>query len=59
MALSESALSDLLAALTVGEGTDLVRELAQFLLQELIEVEATAVIGAGRFERGEGSHHGT
>jgi len=26
MALSESALSDLLAALTVGEGTDLVRE---------------------------------
>jgi len=54
MALSESALSDLLAALTVGEGTDLVRELAQFLLQELIEVEATAVIGAGRFERGDG-----
>ena len=54
MALSESALSDLLAALTVGDGTDLVRELAQFMLQELIEVEATAQIGAGRYERSDG-----
>ena len=30
MALDESAVSDLLDALRVGEGTDLVRELAQW-----------------------------
>ncbi len=40
MALSESALSDLLAALQVGDGVDLVRELARWALQELIEAEA-------------------
>jgi putative transposase len=52
MALSESALSDLLVALTDRDrGVDLVRELAQRLAQELIEVEATHVIGAGRYER--------
>jgi putative transposase len=54
MALSESALSELLAALAVGDGVDLVRELAQFLLQELIEVEASTAVGAGRYERGDG-----
>ena len=42
MALDESAVSDLLDALRTGEGTDLVRELAQWALQQLIEVEATA-----------------
>ena len=41
MALSESALSDLLASLQAGDGVDLVRELARWALQELIEVEAT------------------
>jgi len=51
MALSESAVSDLLDALRVGEGTDLVRELAQWALQALIEAEATEKIGAGRYER--------
>ena len=51
MALDESAVSDLLDALTTGEGTDLVRELAQWALQQLIEVEATAKIGAGAWER--------
>jgi len=51
MALDDSALSDLLDALRVGEGTDLVRELAQFGLQQLIELEATEKIGAGRYER--------
>lgn len=51
MALDESAVSELLAALNVGEGTDLVRELAQVGLQALIEAEASAVIGAGRYER--------
>jgi putative transposase len=52
MALSESALSELLVALTDRDrGVDLVRELAQCLAQELIEVQATQVIGAGRYER--------
>lgn len=51
MALPESALSELLAALQVGEGVDLVRELAGWALQQLIETEATAAIGAGRYER--------
>ena len=51
MALSESAVSDLLDALRVGEGTDLVRELAQWALQQLIEAEATEKIGADPWER--------
>lgn len=51
MALEESAVSDLLDALRVGEGTDLVRELAQWALQQLIDAEATAKIGADPWER--------
>jgi transposase-like protein len=51
MALSESAVSALLDALRVGEGTDLVRELAQWALQQLIEAEATEAIGADPWER--------
>ncbi len=51
MALDESAVSDLLDALRVGEGTDLVRELAQWALQALIDAEATAKIGANPWER--------
>lgn len=51
MALSESAVEELLAALVVGEGTDLVRELARWALQELIELEAADAIGADRWER--------
>jgi putative transposase len=54
MALTESALSELLAALQVGEGVDLVRELACWALQQLIETEAAAAVGAGRYERSEG-----
>jgi putative transposase len=54
MALDESAVSDLLDALRTGEGTDLVRELAQWALQQLIEVEATATVGARSWERTEG-----
>ena len=53
MALDESAVSALLDALSVGEGTDLVRQLAQIGLQQLIDAEATAVIGAGHYERSE------
>jgi putative transposase len=51
MALEESAVSELLDALRVGEGSDLIRELASWALQQLIEAEAAEVIGAGRFER--------
>ena len=51
MALPESALSELLDALHVGDGVDLVREITQWALQALIETEAASVIGAGRYER--------
>ena len=51
MALDESAVSDLIDALAVGEGTDLVRELARWALQELIEAEAAESIGADRWQR--------
>ena len=51
MALSNSDLSDLLDAIRVGEGTDLIREIARWVLQELIEAEAAEAIGAGRYER--------
>ena len=51
MALDESAVSALLDALRVGEGTDLVRELAQWALQQLIDAEAAEKIGADPWER--------
>ena len=54
MATDDSVVSELLDALNAGDGTDLVRELAQWALQELIEAEATAAIGAGAYERAEG-----
>ena len=45
MALSDSALSELLDAFRAGDGVDLVRESVRLVLQELIEVEAAQVIG--------------
>ena len=51
MALDESVLSELLAAVKAGDGSDLIRDLAQWALQQLIDTEATSVIGAGRYER--------
>ena len=51
MALSESVLSELLDAFRTGEGVDLVRDAVRLVMQELIEVEATEQIGAGRYER--------
>ncbi len=51
MALDESAIADLIDALAVGEGTDLVRELAGWALQQLIELEAADAIGADPWER--------
>ncbi len=51
MALSESALSELLDAFRAGEGVDLIRDAVRLVLQELIETEATEVIGAARYQR--------
>ena len=51
MALEESAVSALFDALRVGEGTDLVRELAQWALQQLIDLEAASKVGADPWER--------
>jgi putative transposase len=53
VALTESDLSELLAALKAGEMTDTIRSSLEWILQRLIEAEATAVIGAGPHERSE------
>src|SRR5437868_542511 len=47
MALSQSAVSELLEAFRVGEGVDLIRESVRMVLQEWVEAEAAAVLGAG------------
>ncbi|MET0728153.1 MAG: IS256 family transposase [Acidimicrobiales bacterium] len=54
MALSESAVSDLLDAFRAGDGVDLIRDAVTMVLQELIETEASETIGAGRYERSDG-----
>lgn len=51
MALSESALSELRAAIDVGQGGDLIRQLAEWAMQQLIEAQASEQIGAARYER--------
>jgi len=51
MALTESAVSELLDAFRAGDGVDLIRDAVTMVLQELIEVEATEQIGAARYER--------
>jgi putative transposase len=51
VALTDSDLSELLAALKAGEMTDTIRSSLEWVLQQLIEAEATAVIGAERHER--------
>jgi transposase-like protein len=51
MALDESAMSDLLAALRAGGGLDVVREALALVLQALIDAEATEVVGADRYQR--------
>ena len=53
MALNESDLSELLTALRAGDMTDTVRTSLEWVLQQLIEAEATAVIGARPHERSE------
>lgn len=49
--LSQSALSELLVAIRAGGSEDVLREAMALVLQELIELEAAQVIGAGRYER--------
>jgi putative transposase len=53
MALSQSAVSDLLDAFRTGDGVDLIRESVRMVMQELIEAEATEKIGAAKWERTE------
>jgi putative transposase len=54
MALSQSALSELLDAIRAGGSEDVLREAMSLVLQELIELEAAQAIGAGRYERTDG-----
>lgn len=54
MTLTESDLSALLAAVTAGDITDPIRQSLAWVLQELIEAELTATIGARPGERAEG-----
>jgi transposase-like protein len=51
VALTDSDLTELLAALKAGEMTDTIRTSLEWILQQLIEAETTAFIGADRFER--------
>jgi putative transposase len=51
MALSQSALSELAEVFRTGEGVELIRECVRVAMQELIDAEAAAAIGAGRYER--------
>lgn len=51
MAMDQSALLDLLEALKAADGGDLMQRMLAMMLQELIDAEATAVIGAGVHER--------
>ncbi len=51
MALDQSALLDLLAQLKLTDVPDRIRSITEALYQELIDAEAAAVIGAGKYER--------
>jgi transposase-like protein len=51
VALTDSDLSELLDALRAGDVTDTVRASLEWILQQLIEAEAAAVIGAAPHER--------
>ena len=51
MALSQSALLEVLDALNASDSTDVIRKALQVMLQQLIDAEATAFIGAEPHER--------
>ncbi len=54
MALDQSVCTELLEAFKTSDGVDLIRDAVRYVFQELIESEATGVIGAGPYERTEG-----
>ena len=45
MALDQSVCTELLEAFKASDGVDLIRDAVRYVLQELIESEATGVIG--------------
>ena len=51
MALSQSALLEVLDALKASDSTDVIRKALQVMLQQLIDAEATAFIGAEPHQR--------
>lgn len=51
MAITNTDLTELLAAIQAGGDIDVVRQGVELMLQALIDAEATARIGADRFER--------
>ena len=51
MAITNSDLNELLSAIQAGGDIDVVRQGVELMLQALIDAEATARIGAARFER--------
>jgi putative transposase len=51
MALSQSALLEVLDALKASDSTDVIRHALQVMLQQLIDAEATALIGAEPHQR--------
>ena len=51
MALSQSALLEVLDALKASDSTEVIRSALQVILQQLIDAEATAFIGAEPHER--------
>ena len=51
MAMNQSALLDMVDALKPADGGELMRRMPAMMLQELIDAEATSVIGAGMHER--------
>jgi transposase-like protein len=53
MALSQSALLEVLDALKASDSSDVIRTALQVILQQLIDAEATAFIGAEPHERTE------
>ena len=53
MTLTDHDLSELLAAIKAGDMTEKIRSSLEWVLQQLIEAEATAFIGAARHERTE------
>ncbi len=54
MTLSQSDVTELLAAIRAGGDLDVIRKGVELVLQALIEAEATEVIGAERYERSDG-----